>query len=138
MDKQILKQVLLDQHHIKPVESIVARQAFEDVNRLSDSKQVLILTGIRRCGKSVLLWLARQHSSERDFYINFDDDRLVNFKVGDFQMLHELWIEMYGPQEHFYFDEIQNIDQWERFIRRLHENGKKNIYYWLKCLHAEH
>ncbi|MDX1900487.1 MAG: ATP-binding protein [Gammaproteobacteria bacterium] len=125
MNKQTLKEVILDQRKLNVPESVVLREIFADLARLRNSKQVLILSGIRRCGKSVLLGLCRKDSPEQDYYINFDDDRLVNFKVEDFQTLYELFVEMYGPQNTFYFDEIQNIKNWERFIRRLHEQGKK-------------
>lgn len=37
----------------------------------------------------------------------------------------EIFIELYGEQSIFYFDEIQNIEGWERFVRRLHDQGKK-------------
>ncbi|MHB2155240.1 ATP-binding protein [Calditrichota bacterium GD2] len=57
--------------------------------------------------------------------MNFDDERLIHFTVNDFQKLHELFIELFGKQSTFYFDEIQNIKGWERFVRRLHETGNK-------------
>ena len=53
------------------------------------------------------------------------DVRLVTFDVNQFQLLHELFIELYGVQNTFYFDEIQNISEWERFVRRLHDKGMK-------------
>jgi uncharacterized protein len=125
MNKQILKEVILDQRHLGELEKVVPREMFADLSRFKDSKQAIILTGIRRCGKSVLLGLCRRDSPEQDYYINFDDDRLVNFKVEDFQMLYELFVEMFGSQKTFYFDEIQNIEYWERFARRLQEQGNK-------------
>ncbi len=60
-----------------------------------------------------------------NYYINFDDDRLALFQLDDFQVLVETFIELFGVQNNFYFDEIQNIPGWERFIRRLHNEGKK-------------
>lgn len=125
MNKQTLKEVILDQRSVPGPTDVVPRKIFEKLIRLQKSKQVLILSGLRRSGKSVLLRLLRNDSREQDYTINFDDDRLVNFKVEDFQVLYELFVEMYGPQNSFYFDEIQNIENWERFVRRLHEQGKK-------------
>src|SRR5690606_2899970 len=80
---------------------------------------------IRRCGKSTLLQQIRSRQTEKDYYLNFDDERLVSFKVEDFQVLIEVFHELFGEQKTYYFDEIQNIDQWERFIRRLHDMGNK-------------
>jgi predicted AAA+ superfamily ATPase len=85
----------------------------------------VIITGIRRCGKSTLLQQIRAKQNERNYYINFDDERLVSFKVDDFQMLLEVFYEIFGEQKTFYFDEIQNVEQWERFVRRLHDTGNK-------------
>ena len=46
--------------------------------------EILIITGVRRCGKSVLLQQLRDKLVEKDFFFNFDDERLVNFKLEDF------------------------------------------------------
>ena len=72
-----------------------------------------------------MLQQLRSESAESDYYINFDDDRLVHFELEDFQVLLEMFIELYGVQKTFYFDEIQNIEGWERFVRRLHDQGNK-------------
>jgi predicted AAA+ superfamily ATPase len=67
----------------------------------------------------------RLSCGEQDYYLNFDDERLLNFQVSDFQQLHETFIELFGSQTTFWFDEIQNVPGWERFVRRLHENRNK-------------
>lgn len=125
MDKQTLLQVIIDQAQEPIPDVLVPRQKYSELSPLVDNKQVIILTGIRRCGKSILMHMLRQHLPESNYYINFDDDRLVLFQLEDFQMLIETFIELYGIQNTFYFDEIQNIPGWERFIRRLHNEGKK-------------
>lgn len=125
MDKEILKNILLNQHAIKLPKPLFARESFQELLSLKKNKQIIVITGIRRCGKSTLLQMLRQHEKQADYYINFDDDRLVQFQLEDFQMLYELFIELYGLQKVFYFDEIQNIPEWERFIRRLHDEGYK-------------
>jgi predicted AAA+ superfamily ATPase len=61
----------------------------------------------------------------RFYYFNFEDERLINFTVADFQSLQETFVELFGVQKTYYFDEIQNIDGWERFVRRLYNNGNK-------------
>lgn len=57
--------------------------------------------------------------------MNFDDERLIQFKADDFQTLYETFIELFGEQKTFYFDEIQNIAGWERFVKRLYDAGNK-------------
>jgi predicted AAA+ superfamily ATPase len=89
------------------------------------SPEIIIITGIRRCGKSTLLQQIRAIQPQKDYYINFDDERLVRFKVEDFQMLMEVFHELFGEQKTFYFDEIQNVELWEQFVRRLHDTGNK-------------
>jgi len=78
---------------------------------------------LRRCGKSVLMQLIRSKQKEKDCFFDFEDDRLVAFKLEDFQLLYELLIEKYGKQGMFFFDEVQNVDGWEKFVRRLHNQG---------------
>ena len=62
---------------------------------------------------------------EKDYYLNFDDERLLNFKVEDFQTLCEVFLENFGEQKTFYLDEIQNVEGWERFVSRLYNQGCK-------------
>jgi hypothetical protein len=78
---------------------------------------------MRRIGKSTLMSQIRQIYP--GFYLNFDDERLNSFQIDNFQALYEIFIELFGDLNTFYFDEIQNIVGWEKFIRRLHDNGKK-------------
>jgi uncharacterized protein len=89
-----------------------------------NSKQIVIVSGIRRCGKSTLL---RQFANllGNDFvYANFDDERLLHFEVSDFSTLLTLWHKQ-STSRNVIVDEIQNIPQWERFIRRIHDEGYK-------------
>ena len=90
-----------------------------------DTEEVIVISGIRRCGKSTLLNQIRKTLSENDYYLNFDDERLIGFKVEHFQVLFETFIELFGQQKIFYFDEIQNVWGWERFVRRLRDQGNK-------------
>lgn len=125
INKHLLSQVIIDQAKEPLPEIMVPRWDYQDLNLLTNNKQVIILTGIRRCGKSTLMHLIRQQAPQSHYYINFDDDRLALFELDDFPVLLEVFIELYGVQNNFYFDEIQNIPGWERFIRRLHNEGKK-------------
>ena len=60
-------------------------------------------------------------------YINFEDERLLAFRAEEFESLNEVLIEVYGPSETYFFDEIQNIDKFETFVRRLQDEGKKVV-----------
>lgn len=125
MDKQSLIQVILDQKKLPLPQPLIERWQYDQILPLIHNKQVIVISGVRRCGKSTLLHALRDEAKEGDYYINFDDDRLVPFELKDFDMLLEVFIELFGIQNTFYFDEIQNIIGWERFVRRLHNSQKK-------------
>lgn len=126
MQRHTLSQIIADQQKRKrPQQPLIQREGFKLGEAIKKDKFIHILSGIRRCGKSTLLELIRQTQKEQDYYLNFDDDRLIDFQVNDFQKLYELFIEKFGPQTHFYFDEIQNVEGWERFVRRLYDEGNK-------------
>jgi predicted AAA+ superfamily ATPase len=119
--KSILKQVIFDQQSLSG-DKWVDRSIPQS---LVDCNEVLVVSGIRRCGKSVLLQQIRAKQAEKDYFLNFDDDRLAKFSVDHFQQLYEVFIELFGEQKTFYFDEIQNIAGWELFVRRLYDQGCK-------------
>lgn len=125
MDKDLLRQVILDQQSFSLPSNYVPRQLSFSIEDYLATDACVILTGVRRCGKSTLLQYIRSIQPQRAYYLNFDDDRLAAFSLETFSLLFELLIELFGEQQIFYFDEIQNIIGWERFVRRLHDTGKK-------------
>jgi len=124
--KELLKRIIFEQQDYvsRMIENTIPRFIADE---WLDTSEVLIISGIRRCGKSVLMQQIRGKLPEKDFFFNFDDDRLVNFKIEDFQTLQECFYELFGKQRTYYFDEIQNIRGWETFVRRLYNEGCKVI-----------
>ncbi len=91
--------------------------------KYTKTKQIVVISGIRRSGKSTLL--AQFSKKYKNFYyINFDDERLIDFSVDDFKDLMLVFQKLYSSKI-ILLDEIQNIDKWERFVRRIHEEGYK-------------
>lgn len=125
MDREKIKKVIADQREYQSPSNFFDRSQSEVIRQYAADPNVLIISGIRRCGKSTIMRLLQQELPESDYFFNFDDERLIQFHVDDFQTLLEVFIELYGKQSTFYFDEIQNIEGWERFIRRLFEQGNK-------------
>jgi len=123
MNKIELKEIVLDQNKPKISGDFIKREIFDKIEEYIKNPFIIVISGIRRSGKSTLLNQAKLKYP--GYYLNFDDDRLINFKLEDFQNLYEIFIELYGEKDIFYFDEIQNIDGWERFVRRLHDSEKK-------------
>lgn len=128
MSQDLLKRIILDQHEDQNWPSMyIHRIAEQKLKVLSENQEIIVLTGVRRCGKSVLLEHVRRthENGKNDYYFNFEDERLVNFGTEDFEILHQTLISLYGVQNTFYFDEIQNIPAWELFVRRMYNKGCK-------------
>ena len=126
MDKTLLKQIVIDQAKEEAFpRTPLVREAYQTLARFVKSDQVIVLSGVRRCGKSTWMKMICQEAEESNYYLNFDDERLAPFQLEDCQRLVEVFIELYGVQNTFYFDEMQNFIGWERFVRRLHNEGKK-------------
>lgn len=125
MYRDQLIEIINDQKTTRWQTGFISRRLYSAVEPLKKMNSVIIITGIRRCGKSTFLHQVRHSEPEQDYFLNFDDERLIHFTVEDFQRLYELFIELFGLQHTFYFDEIQNIPGWERFIRRLHDQNNK-------------
>jgi uncharacterized protein len=123
----LLKRIILDQREDRRWPKLYIKRSVEvSLDRLSRNEEIIVLSGMRRCGKSVLLeQVRRTHEGDNDYYFNFEDERLVNFTIEDFEILHQTFIALFGEQNRFYFDEIQNIPQWELFVRRLYNKGCK-------------
>ncbi len=86
---------------------------------------VKILTGIRRCGKSTtMLQIARRYPLYN--YLSFEDPRLSAFEVNDFFKLEKIFRKK-GKSEMFFFDEIQNVEGWEKYVRVLQDSKQKVI-----------
>lgn len=120
--KQLLKDIIIDQKNFLVNRRTILRKFPE---KYLKNDEIIIISGVRRCGKSVLLQQIRECLPQRDYFFNFDDDRLGNFTVEHFQQLYEVFIELYGEEDYFFFDEIQNVVGWEHFVKRLYNSGKK-------------
>lgn len=99
------------------------RDSLDDVRILSSYAN--IITGIRRCGKSTLLLQILRNkfssSTEKAFYLHFEDIRLSSFETSDFERLRLEISE--SNSEILFFDEIQLVSGWEIFVRQLLSEG---------------
>ena len=96
MQKNILKEVVLDQENRKnSLHKMVKRQIMEKIQEFAEMPHVIVISGIRRCGKSTLLRQVGETLRENNYYsINFEDERLVNFNETDFNNLYEILLEV--------------------------------------------
>jgi uncharacterized protein len=95
------------------------REALQDLPTLSSF--ALIVSGIRRCGKSTLLFQLLKEKYPDALYLNFEDIRLYEFEKKDFTRLDKV-IASTGTKV-LLFDEIQIVDGWERYVRQKLDEG---------------
>ena len=99
----------------------------EDLERVKPIQNfAIIISGIRRCGKSTLL-IQSMKMEEEFYYLNFEDPRLVECELREIEMLEEAFSEEFHDANLYYFDEIQNFSGWESYVRYLLENEKKVV-----------
>jgi predicted AAA+ superfamily ATPase len=120
--KDSINQILISQkENLLLKETGLKREALQTLPDLSS--YALIVSGIRRCGKSTLLFQLLKERYPDAIYLNFEDPRLYEFEINDFARLDEV-IGDIGSKV-LLFDEIQIISEWERYVRqKLDENFK--------------
>ena len=92
-----------------------------------------VFVGLRHAGKSYLMFqriaqlIAQGHKREEILYFNFEDDRIDSLDVKDLDLIKTCYEEMYDSRPIFFLDEIQLVDRWEKFARRLADQ-KYQVY----------
>ncbi len=133
MDKKpIFRQIIADFIEQPPV-----KPKPRDLDLPLDVPKIVSIIGPRRSGKTYLLFdlihrLLGSVPVDRLVYINFEDDRLFPIRLEDMDELVQAYFEMYpenrSEQLWFFFDEIQEVPNWEKFIRRLWDSENCRIY----------
>ena len=122
MDKNQLKEIVVDQKSgFEKKHQFIERKVSEKIIK---SSKITAIVGVRRCGKSTLLKQLKNRYPGY-YYLNFEDERLLDFQVEDFNNLLEIFFTLYDYHSVFFFDEIQNIIGWEKFVSRLYGDGYK-------------
>lgn len=119
MDKNVIKQIILNQ------QDFIGRIKLQSRNVCFEENANYVLVGIRRAGKSYMLYqhiqhlVANGHSIEEMLFINFEDERISDIRKEDLYLILEAYRELFVFQPIIFLDEIQNVDGWEHFARRL-------------------
>jgi len=131
--KNILLQIIDDFHERKLPNLVARNKKFSEVKGKAD-----VVIGMRRSGKTWFCYqkmkelIASGTKKEEILYLNFEDDRLIDFNVNNFQEILDVYFGKYPNHRNvrcnFFFDEIQRIDQWEMFIRRLLDTENIRIF----------
>ena len=122
--KQAISEVIEHQSVLLRKASIETQRSDLDAIKLYDSF-VLVISGVRRCGKSTLLKQLLKKRFNHVLFLNFEDPRLSGFELGDFAKIDELTKET--QPEVLAFDEIQNVPDWEKYIRTKQDEGQQVI-----------
>lgn len=119
MNHDVLKQVIYDQRRVIQNARIIPR------DYTLEPRANYIIVGMRRAGKSTLLYqracrlVADGTSWDQIVYVNFEDERLIGLALSDLNDILQVAAELTDAEPFFFFDEIQNVEGWERFARRL-------------------
>jgi predicted AAA+ superfamily ATPase len=130
--KEVLKTIIRE-FHTGRLPPLIKRDLILPFN----SGKIISVIGPRRAGKTYLLYqhiltlLKKGVKQEEILYLNFEDERLdLTSKTVDFilQAYRELYPELDLSRCYFFFDEVQNVEGWERFVRRIYDTISKNIF----------
>ena len=119
MDKNVIKQIILNQ------QDFIGRIKLQSRNVCFEENANYVLVGIRRAGKSYMLYqhiqhlVANGHFIEEMLFINFEDERISDIRKEDLYLVLEAYRELFAFQPIIFLDEIQNVEGWEHFARRL-------------------
>jgi len=131
MEEARLKQLMIEhKERFLTKSDLVKREIQSQINNFLKHKEIIVITGIRRGGKSSLMKLIANDIIEKFkipqdniLYLNFEDERFTDFTFQDFEKIYEIFLEIYSPygRKYFFLDEIQNITGWEKWVNRLHQ-----------------
>jgi uncharacterized protein len=126
MEKSRLRQVIIDHQELLRMKDPEIIERDVDLDYFLRGNEVVIISGIRRCGKSTLLRIIAEKLPGAKLYLDFDDVRLVDLTIENFQHIEEIGYELLGTYEvSYFFDEIQNAPFWERWVNNLFSKGRK-------------
>lgn len=130
--KNVISQLIDDFHERRFPEPVPRSNRLHGIPGKAD-----VVIGMRRSGKTWFCFqkiqelIASGTKKEKILYLNFEDDRLLDFRVDHFQDIVDVYFGKYPGHRsgtcYFFFDEIQRIDKWEQFIRRLLDTEQVQI-----------
>lgn len=104
----------------------IPRSKLKDMEKAASLPHAVIISGLRRSGKSTLLaQYGHKIGKHAFYYLNFEDERFLGFQADDASDLFQTLVEIFGERKIFIIDEIQNIPNWEHFVRRFMDLGYK-------------
>ena len=127
MNKELIRNIIVEnQQLIKSIKLVERPFDYEE-------KGYYVFVGVRQAGKSYMLFqrakqlLKNGHDIDEIVYISFDDERINEIKYNELDVILQAHRLLTDRQPILFLDEIQNIDGWEHFARRL-ANEKYTVY----------
>ena len=127
INNETLREVMLENRAEVMMHTVIPR----NINLENFDRQVLV--GVRRAGKSYILYgriqqlIANGHSWDEIVYLNFEDERLAGMSVEDLNKILEVHGQLSDKRPMLFLDEMQNIEGWEKFARRIADNKYKVV-----------
>ena len=127
IDKNIIQQIIIDNQRLVNNINLIERDF------VFEGKGNYVFVGIRQAGKSYMLYQRMQHliqeghNIEEMVYISFDDERIFDIKANELDIILQAHQSLFECRPIIFLDEIQNIDGWQYFARRL-ANEKYQVY----------
>lgn len=125
MEKKVIQEIILWQQDF--IQNIKLQK--RDIKIEPAGNYVLV--GMRRAGKTYMLYqyiqqlLSEGHDVHEILFVNFEDERITDIKKGDLHIIIDAYRELFAHEPIIFLDEIQNIDGWEHFARRLADEGRR-------------
>ena len=119
-----IKEIILTWENDISKTKIFPREVFASLKEHYSKPLPLVLHGIRRSGKTYMMYKLFQETSDA-CYINFEDERLIGLKAHDLDLFYEVYLGIKTPVRPVMFlDEVQNVPGWEKFVSRLQAKVK--------------
>lgn len=125
MEKNVIKEIIYSQQEF--VSSVTLQKRPYELDPAANH----VLVGLRRAGKTFLLYqhirrlLAEGHRKEEILFVNFEDERINDIRKEELHLILDAYREMYDFEPIIFLDEIQNVDGWEHFARRLADEKRR-------------
>lgn len=130
--KQIIKEIILENQNFE-----FPNQVKRNIEISLNTSMIISLVGARRSGKTYILYDLISQLREKGLskahvlFMNFEDERL-NLRTDDLDLIIQAYSELYPKinlqDSYFFFDEIQNISGWEKFVRRIYDTKTRHLF----------
>ena len=125
MEKKVIQEIILQQ------QDFIRKIKLQRRDISIDTSGNYVFVGIRRAGKTYMLYqyIQQMLSEGRDIreilFVNFEDERIADMCKKELHTVIDAYRELFSHEPVVFLDEIQNIDGWEHFARRLADEGRR-------------